>query len=154
MGPPLTATALSTAHHKPIVLVPALSPERDSVLAALAADGAVAVGPERAAECELAVADLTAPDGLLALAALRQTPAGERLSVVAVAAPARCCPRRSSSTSAPSRPRRGAAPGSHRARARHASSKEERQRQSDLALLLKLTADYAGPSTSRTCSTT
>ncbi|MHB8874641.1 MAG: PAS domain S-box protein [Myxococcaceae bacterium] len=124
--------------------MPARSPEREAVLAALLADGAEAVGPERAEECELAVVDLTAQDGAAALEALRKTPAGERLSVVAVAAAAGVLPsQRLVDFVVPLAIAGELGARLARVRARHASLKEERQRQKDLALLLKLTADYA-----------
>lgn len=126
------------------MLVPERAPERALLQRAVESYGAVWVGPARAEECDVALVDLTAPDGPSALAALRQSSAGERLSVVAVALPGRATGElRLADFVAPSGVEDELPARLARVQARHAQVKEERQRQKDLGLLLKLTADYA-----------
>ena len=114
------------------------------MLQALALAGLTAVGADRADEADLAVIDLTAPEGHTALARLRGTPAGARLSVVAVAATGAAAPELRLADFVTPAALAGELPARlTRAQAGHAAALEERQREKDLALLLKLTADYA-----------
>ncbi|MBI3182805.1 MAG: PAS domain S-box protein [Myxococcales bacterium] len=113
------------------------------MLRALKEVGAIAVEPSRAEEAELAVADLSLPEGEKALADLRETPAGGRLSIIAIGELPAVSELGVADFLTPAAVEREL-PGRLRAAlARHQALKEAHQRQRDLSLLLKLTGDYA-----------
>lgn len=130
---------------KPIVVLPDSAPSREGVLRVLAREGAIPSGLPVPAECELAVVDLTQRDGEAALEALLKSPAGNKLSIIAVADGA-LAEREIAGVAdvvAPASIDSELGLRLKRAHARRLTYREARARQRDLQVLLELTSRYA-----------
>jgi PAS domain S-box-containing protein len=131
--------------NKPIVVLPERAASRDVVLRVLEELNAPAVGLPVPPDAELAVVDLTVDGGEAALESLLKSPAGLKLSVVAVAEGA-VAEREIAGVADVLHPKNLDAELGlrlRRARARQLTYREARARQHDLQVLLELTARYA-----------
>lgn len=131
---------------KPVVVLPAESPVRPAVLSVLAAAGFPVADAKSMDRAELAVVDLTSPEGKPALVQLLATQAGALLSTLVVVDGAEALSDLAADVAdfvLASRIEEELPARLARARLRHLPLKEAQRRQRDLALLLKLTADYA-----------
>ncbi len=135
---------MSVLPAKPVVVVPERSPARAAIARAQAALSIEVAGPGRAEEAEMAVVDLTTPEGLPALEALRRSIGKSRLSVIAITPGGeQLAALDLTDFIHPEAVERELPSRLQRALARHSLDREAQQRQKDLSLLLQLTADYA-----------
>ena len=129
-----------------VVLVPAASAAREPLARAAAQAGLrVAETPEQAT---IGLVDLTLPEGSAALSSLLATPAGARLSLVALVEPGEESFALLESLKPAEVMTAGGQPYElawrlRRVAERHREREELMRRQQDLSLLLELTADYA-----------
>lgn len=127
-----------------VVLLPARAALRETVVRAVESLGGRAVGAAEAETAELAVVDLCAAGGLKALDALKATPAGARLSVIAIVPASGTPPEGLADFVLASAVEAELAPRLLAAQERHAAAAEAQERSRGLSLLLRLTGDYAG----------
>jgi PAS domain S-box-containing protein len=129
-----------------VLLVPAASTARELLARAAPQAGLRVV--EELGQATIGLVDLTAPQGLSALSALRASPAGARLSLVALVEPGEAAFAPLESLRPAEVMIAGGQPHElawrlRRVVERHREREEHVRRQEDLALLLELTADYA-----------
>ncbi|WP_257450848.1 PAS domain S-box protein [Archangium lipolyticum] len=129
-----------------VVLVPAASAAREPLVRAVARVGLRVV--EEPARATIGLVDLTVPEGRSALAELLATPAGAKLSLVALVAPGEASFAALESLRPAEVVVAGAEPHElayrlRRVAERHLEHQDSLRKQEDLKLLLELTADYA-----------
>jgi PAS domain S-box-containing protein len=135
-------------HESPfgVILVPAASAARELLVRAVARVGLCVV--EEPARATLCMVDLTTPEGMTALGALRATPAGAKLPLVALVEPDEAAFAALESLRPAEVMTTGGQPHelAYRLRCvaeRYLEHQDHLRRQEDLTLLLELTADYA-----------